>query len=179
MVEKGLASADSVNDTDQVAPFAFIRFSRGGKTRALYELAKSLRHASPDVAVVYVSFNDYSGVRDWERENPVCALCCRIAFAALFSAESAAEPNKDLYDRFANTSVTADDVRNWLGDKPCLLLIDEVNVGNEKGICTRIGRVSQDKLFDHEWSFFRFFVPPVATAGYGAGSLHGSCWRGC
>ncbi len=167
VVEKGLASADSVDDTDRVAPLALIRCSRGGKTRALYELAKSLRHASPDVAVVYVSFNDYSGVRDWERENPVCALCCRIAFAALFSAESAAEPNKGLYDRFANTSVTADVVRNWLSDKPCLLLIDELNVLEmRKEKARELAEFLKANFLITTGRFFVFsshFLPPPGT----------------
>jgi hypothetical protein len=127
LVLKGLASGDSGGA--RVAPLAFIRCSRGGKTRALEEVAKSLRTAAPNVAVLFVSFsfNDCSGARAWEHADPVRALCCRIAFAALFTDDDAA-PTAAQYAQFADAWVTANDVESWLGDRPCLLLIDELNV---------------------------------------------------
>ncbi len=70
-------------------------------------------------------------------------VCC-----AIFCRERSGT-KQDLYDRFANTSVAADVVRNWLGDKPCLLLIDEVNA-----LEMRTGRF---------FVFSSHFLPPPGT----------------
>jgi hypothetical protein len=78
------------------------------------------------VAVVVISFNDYSVIRDWEHADSVAAVCRRIAFAAL----NIAVPNTLDYDAFAETHVSESDILRWLGKSPCLLLIDELNLLN-------------------------------------------------
>ena len=110
--------------TSRVSPMALVRCSRGGKTRALEELAHSLRKERPGLVVIFVSFNNYSRIRDWEYADPVAALCRRIAFAAL----SIEHPSDKDYDPFALTSVTMDHIVTWLHDLPCVLLIDELNL---------------------------------------------------
>ncbi len=85
---------------------ALVRCSRGGKTRALEEIAHSLRRKRPEISVVFVSFNDDSVIKDWEHADPVAALCRRIAFAAL----DIAVPNKHDYDAFAETDATGSDI---------------------------------------------------------------------
>jgi hypothetical protein len=111
---------------DRVQPMALVRCSRGGKTRALEEIGHCLRRKRPEVAVICVSFNDYSSIQDWEHPDPVAALCRRIAFAAL----NIKNATKHDYDRFAKTNVTGSDILNWLKDSPCVLLIDEFNLLN-------------------------------------------------
>ena len=124
----GLDQSDGIGQDekiiDRVAPLALIRCSRGGKTRTLYELAKVFHELRPGVAVIFVSFNNDTSIADWELEDPVGALCRRIAFAALDIESPASEDWK----RFANTYVTSEDVIAWLGKTPCLLLIDELNL---------------------------------------------------
>jgi hypothetical protein len=111
---------------DRVPPLALIRCSRGGKTRALLELAAAFRKQRPKVAVIFVSFNNDTSVDEWELEEPVNALWRRIAFAAL----DITSPTKQDWKKFANTSVTSEDIMQWLGQTPCLLLIDELNLLN-------------------------------------------------
>jgi hypothetical protein len=138
MVREGLRSSDG-NDRERTMPVAFMRCRGGGKTR----VAQSVRAASPEVAVVCVPFTD---VREWEHADPVHALCRRIAFAALFADAGTAEPTAGLYERFANTLVSAEDVTSWLGGRPRLLLIDNLDslVATKK--TERLGTVSQITL---------------------------------
>ena len=90
----------------------------------LLELNKTMRALNPDVAVVYISFNNFSSLEAWELRDPVAALCRRIAFSAL--RERVATPGG--FDAFRNTAVMEDDIIRWLGDTACVLLIDELNV---------------------------------------------------
>jgi hypothetical protein len=109
---------------DRVRPTAFIRCSRGGKTRALKELNKELLAKLDSTAVVYISFNDFAALHEWELRDPVGAICRRIAFAALKQRDDTAAG----FDRFRETRVTESDIGEWLGKTPCVLLIDELNV---------------------------------------------------
>ncbi len=109
---------------DRVEPSAFIRCSRGGKTRVLKELNKLFKERLPHVAVVYVSFNNFSSLEPWEMGDPLGALCRRIAFSAL--KERDATPSG--FDNFRHMDVSENDISSWLGATPCLLLIDELNV---------------------------------------------------
>jgi len=99
-------------------PMALVRCSRGGKTRALYELSSALKKKLPGAAIIYITLNDYSNLKSWEQSDPISAICRRIAFAArkLTSSE---------FD--ANVSISKDVILQWLGKTPCVLLIDELN----------------------------------------------------
>ncbi len=108
----------------RVHPTAFIRCSRGGKTRVLLELNKLLREQLPNVAVVYVSFNNFSSLEPWELRDPLGALCRRIAFSALKQRDATAAG----FRKFRRTCVSEKDIEDWLGGTPCILLIDELNV---------------------------------------------------
>jgi hypothetical protein len=108
----------------RVPPLAVIRCSRGGKTRAMLELAASFKEKRKEVAVIFVSCGDETSVDEWELDDPVNALLRRIAFAAL-DIESR---TREDWKRFSNTWVTSENVMAWLGKTPCLLLIDELNL---------------------------------------------------
>jgi hypothetical protein len=103
----------------RVPPMAFVRCSRGGKTRAMKEMASILRDRTK-ACVLFVSFNEFSSIASWEQRDPVGALCRRIAFAA--------RKDRSLeYKTFAKAEVTGDQIIEWLGDTPRILVIDELN----------------------------------------------------
>ncbi len=121
-LQAGMNSQET--NLSRVQPLALIRCSRGGKTRVLLELNKMLRERLPDIAVIYVSFNDFSSLEAWEIRDPVSALCRRIAFTALRERTITREGFKV----FNHTLVQENDIIQWLGNTPCLLLIDELNL---------------------------------------------------
>jgi hypothetical protein len=65
----------------RVSPMGLIRCSRGGKSRALLEIGTMLKKKLPDTAVIFVSFNDQSSIKEHEQHDPLHALCVRIAYA--------------------------------------------------------------------------------------------------
>ena len=118
-----------VDQNSRIPPLAISRCSRGGKTRALHEIALAVQRrtkntVNPDfpVNVLFVSFNgNISPVK--EEETPLSALTRRIAFA-LSDVEKVAEN----FDKmFRPLEVTEEQVCEWLKDRNWLLLIDELN----------------------------------------------------
>ena len=129
---------DTENDGDEtlyrVAPMAVVRCSRGGKTRALYEIANKMHGYNQlchqNIASLYISFNDYSSLRPWEQEDPLQALLRRIVFMA--SHNGGKKRNNGTFDDFVNKKQYIDprDFLEWLGDSqstPCVLIVDELN----------------------------------------------------
>ncbi len=114
------------NSEERVRPMALVRCSRGGKTRTLYEIASSFKRDQKEVAVIFVTFNDFSPVQAWEQADPRAALCRRIAFAAMKGRDF--ENSLDQYKDFASAQVTPDEITTWLNGTSCLLLIDELNL---------------------------------------------------
>lgn len=135
-------SGETKHDGDQtlerVAPMAVVCCSRGGKTRALYEIANMIRGYKLDgqanIAVLYVSFNDYSSLQPWEQENPLQALLRRIVFMA--SHNDGKKRNTGTFDDFSNKKEHIDEEHflKWLEDAdstPCVLIVDELNNINQ------------------------------------------------
>jgi len=83
-----------------------------------------------DTSVIFVSFNGFSDIQRWEQENPLGALCRRIAFAAR------RERNATFKKDFANAHVKPEQIIKWLGKNPRVLLIDELN------LCTALSEKS-------------------------------------
>jgi hypothetical protein len=81
MVQKYCDNKDTYRQ--RVPPLGLIRCSRGGKTRALIEIAKRIKETTTDTACIFVSFNHNSRIKDYEKKDLVTALCKRIAFASL------------------------------------------------------------------------------------------------
>ena len=104
----------------RVLPTAFVRCSRGGKTRALIEIAQRLK-SSAQTAVFFVSFNDFSCIEEWEQADPLAALCRRVAFAARRERHAR-------YKDFAKADVKPHQIIEWMGSNPRVLLIDELNL---------------------------------------------------
>jgi hypothetical protein len=124
-----VASEFGLSDSDDYRkqPIAFVRFSRGGKTRALKETSKALRKVLPlDTAIIFVTFNGNTSLVDWEQLDPVGALCCRIAFAARKAVDE--RPEAEQWAAFRDAFVvTRAAIEHWLGRSPCVLLMDELN----------------------------------------------------
>ena len=136
-VIRELQTTDGEGGKDhRVAPMALVRCSRGGKTRALNEIA-NLKFSYNDraVIVIFVSFNDFSDLDDDDQDNPLQALLQRIAFAALQS-RYLENKGKTMHEQFRDFrrckySFSSDEIMLWLGDHPALLLVDELNNLNE------------------------------------------------
>jgi hypothetical protein len=113
------------SENPRVSPVALVRCSRGGKTRALHELASALSRKNDAGAIIYVSFNGQTNLLPWEKlEPPLEALCRRILFTALVG-----DNHVKVFGSFAeNTTIRANDVVEWLGEEKCTLIIDELNL---------------------------------------------------
>ena len=125
----GKSDDDEVNDVgeegfNRTPPMALVRCSRGGKTRALTEIAKRLRgEVTP--CVIFVTFNEWSPIKEEEQDNPLLALCRRIAFVA----SKDFQPKSESWDGFyhGNFNVVPKDIETWLGTKSAVLIVDELN----------------------------------------------------
>eukprot|EP00934_Nitzschia_sp_Nitz4_P006967 Nitzschia sp. Nitz4//scaffold155_size52807//46639//49418//NITZ4_006803-RA/size52807-processed-gene-0.10-mRNA-1//1//CDS//3329537390//6957//frame0 len=125
------ATKDDVGD--RCEPVAFIRCSRGGKSRTLKEIQYKLHgqtFGNTVMNAILVSFNDFSSVEDLDRRDPLRALCRRIAFAAMAEVSKDNKKDSATFDEKARfLDVNPDQIVTWLGDDtPCVLLIDELNV---------------------------------------------------
>jgi hypothetical protein len=118
-----LSEQDST--AERVPPMALVRCSRGGKTRALCEIAHALKAKQPELCVIYVTLNDFSELTDCEQNDPITALCRRIAFAARRDFDWKESLNQ--FATWMETTVSPNVIERWLGDSPCVLLIDELN----------------------------------------------------
>jgi hypothetical protein len=110
---------------ERVPPMALVRCSRGGKTRALEELARMLK--AQNIPVVMISLNDYSSLKEWEKADSVGAVCRRIAFAASHDRDFGLSLEQYIHFSKQNWNFTAHQVEEWLGNDPCVFLIDELN----------------------------------------------------
>jgi len=114
-------------DTDErrTQPLCVTRCSRGGKTRALKELAHRLHEAS--IPVIFVSFNNYSNLNEvsYEQDDPLQALLIRIAFVATHAVADRTETKFTVFR--VKYHVSVENILAWLGEAPCVLIIDEMN----------------------------------------------------
>ncbi len=84
----------------------------GRHGRCTSSLAGALKKKLPGCAVIYVSFNDYSNLAVWEKDNPLAALCRRIAFAAVVDREQGHVHEQ--YAAFSKMDVSEKDIEDWL-----------------------------------------------------------------
>jgi hypothetical protein len=124
-----VAQLQQQDDEQRKPPMAFVCCSRGGKTRSLKELGRAVHAHRADVTILYVTFNDFSSLQPWEQSNPVEALLRRIAFASLRGRDYSR--SREQYAPFRTAHVAEDQMLAWLGQAPCLLLIDELNLVTE------------------------------------------------
>lgn len=128
-VQRKLSLADfETSKSHRVEPLAVSRCSRGGKTRALYEIGNlEYKYNDEAVPVIFVSFNDYSTLNECDQEDPLQALILRIVFAAHRGTTYNCSTGTQ-FKKFRETfDVTENDVMCWLGDAPALLIVDELN----------------------------------------------------
>ena len=108
----------------RIPPMALVRCSRGGKTRALYEIAHTL--TTSNIAALYISFNDFSEVTESDKKDPVGAVCKRIALAALSNRDFTRSSIQ--FGSLKGKYVSEQQIVDWLGEQGCVLLIDELNI---------------------------------------------------
>ncbi|CAB9524871.1 hypothetical protein SEMRO_1597_G284900.1 [Seminavis robusta] len=124
-IEVQMALTDKLR---RVAPLAISRCSRGGKTRALYEIADmNFVYKQRPFKVIFATFSDFSEIEPHEYEDPVQALLIRIAFVALKDRPDEPEPDDFLDFCKRREYVPEADIEKWLGDTPALLILDELN----------------------------------------------------
>lgn len=173
-ISRQLAEADFTEKKAQrVPPMALVRCSRGGKTRALYEIANlKLEHNGNPVSIIYVSFNDFSPLEVWEQKDPLRALCTRIAFAALKTRHyDGSLPAQFTSFQNKHYSITNEDILSWLGDVPALLLVDELNNLSELAVKNSYGarefaRFIKDTFLAQEGRYFVFTSHVLTTLGF-------------
>jgi hypothetical protein len=131
-IEAQLESSDDPTGSERIPPMAVVLCSRGGKTRALYEIANKMHERRPSrrdpVAVIYVSFNDFSSLLPEEQHDPLQALCQRIAFTARMDPPRDMD-KADAFDQFRskNYDIKPEQIHEWLGNSRAILLVDELN----------------------------------------------------
>eukprot|EP01097_Dermamoeba_algensis_P006812 TRINITY_DN4249_c0_g1_i1.p1 TRINITY_DN4249_c0_g1~~TRINITY_DN4249_c0_g1_i1.p1 ORF type:complete len:551 (+),score=103.76 TRINITY_DN4249_c0_g1_i1:313-1965(+) len=126
---------------------ALVRCNRGGKTRSLKEICYGLKDL-PDIkndktAIIFISMNHDTSLLDWEREKPIEAVCRRIAHAV---------SRNQIWNEFANIIVTAEQILEWLGNHPCILVIDELNqlqetIDNQTAAFLKNNFLTKDKRY--------------------------------
>jgi hypothetical protein len=133
IIVERLARNELENKGVRLSPMGLVRFTRGGKSRALREIARYLKKENKDMGVISISMNDDTPLSDEEQNDPLTALCLRIAFAA----------RKDIslqFDAFRKTYyVTKDVIEDWLitSNEPIVLLVDELNLLEGLGAATQ------------------------------------------
>jgi len=149
-------------DVLRVRPTAFIRCSRGGKTRALKEMARRLK-SSLHASVIFVSFHDFTPIDEWEATDHIAALCRRIAFAARRNR------SETYFANFSNADVKPQHIVEWLGNNPRILLIDELNVLEyypvESKISSRFAFYLKKNFLMQKNQYFVFSSHYVSAAG--------------
>ena len=158
---------------DRIPPMALVRCSRGGKTRALYEIANRMRGYNSvihsEVACLYVSFNDNTSLRHWEQECPLQALLRRIAFHAL-PPEATAISTGTRFSNFSQDRPIWEEklFLKWLGDTPCLLLLDDLNnweklTETNSAEASKFGDFIKSNFISRENRYFVFSSHTLAT----------------
>jgi hypothetical protein len=86
-----------------------------------------LREHHPDFVVINIMFCGCSSVDFKEEADPVGALCRRICF--WFHKDRAKPEEFELqYSKIKQHKVNSDAILKYVGDQPCILLIDQLNI---------------------------------------------------
>jgi hypothetical protein len=98
-IQAQLESADA--PLTEVPPMDAVRCSQGGKTWALYEIAHRIHATShppgaEPVAVIFVTFNNFSSLQLHEQDDPVNALCQMYCLHGTQSPHAAQRYNEQI-----------------------------------------------------------------------------------
>jgi hypothetical protein len=154
----------------RATPMIFASFSRGGKTRCMEEVARHVQEIDDDVAVIYVTFNDWSYLDEDEQGDPLQALCQRIAFVA--SQERTGDEHLAVaYKAFRkqNYFVDPDDIEKWIAEHRVILMVDELNLLKELDKsrsfeARRFAKFIKTNFMDQSERYFLFSSHKVSTA---------------
>ena len=122
LIEKHFPEADDDLGAYRKPPMFVGRCSRGGKSRALAEVCAMFKQRHPDCAVILISLNDTTTLQAWEHDDPVGAICRRIAFSAY--KHRSTTTFRTFFEKY---SVSEQLILKWLGAAGCMVGIDELN----------------------------------------------------
>ncbi|KAI3656268.1 hypothetical protein MP638_002009 [Amoeboaphelidium occidentale] len=145
-------------DTYCIPPMAFVRCSRGGKTRALLETASMLKAQSPGLAVIYVSFNNLTDLIRSETDG-LAALRRRIAYYSLKEAPK----NNDAFGDYRRMDFLESNLLNWLGNSKCVLFVDELNLLGDR-LNSELADFIKSRFLARKGRYFVFSSHKATTA---------------
>ena len=122
LIEEHFPEADDDLGAYRKPPMFVGRCSRGGKSRALAEVCAMFKQRHPDCAVILISLNDTTTLQAWEHDDPVGAICRRIAFSAY--KHRSTTTFRTFFEKY---SVSEQLILKWLGAAGCMVGIDELN----------------------------------------------------
>ena len=150
----------------RVPPMALVRCSRGGKTRALTEVAKQIVDKQIADCVIFVTLNDWSSISPAEQSDPLAALCRRIAF----TVSKDVRPCGPEFQKFLSRDfvIEPDSIIEWLDDTSAVLLVDELNNLSELAIedsdaATTFGNFVKTHFLDKKDRYFVFSTHVLDT----------------
>mmetsp|Transcript_24747 Transcript_24747/g.71426 ORF Transcript_24747/g.71426 Transcript_24747/m.71426 type:complete len:734 (-) Transcript_24747:1101-3302(-) len=119
----------------RVPPMVVTRFSRGGKTRLMKQIALGLQ--KKDIPALFVTFNEGTKPTDFElsARSPLQSIALRIAWATATPealdkvAQALGKPAAQVTfsDWVENVSVSRRTIQEWLGSHSLVLFADELN----------------------------------------------------
>ena len=158
--EQGNRVVELMDEDTTVSPIAFVRFSRGGKTRALKEVGRWLKNRG--IPCLYISFMGETTYIS-EETDPTKALTRRIARALCPPQSLGAGEYPDF---------TPEEVLAHLGRMRCVLLVDELNrlfvpapEGNERTMFQIAGQFLRANFLDRKGRALVFTTHTASTTG--------------
>jgi hypothetical protein len=153
MMRAGMRQADVQS---RVRPLVVVRYSRGGKTRLLQEAEIDLWKLG--IPVIRISFNDATPYSKAESDDLLRSLLSRIAYAAMRNPPQW-QPGR------LPVLVSQDTIVQWLGDSPCVLLIDELNKMLNADNAESVAFFLRDNFLSRPGRYFVFTTHIKGTAG--------------
>jgi hypothetical protein len=160
LIMEGFDKRDAPNE--KVAPLGLVRFSQGGKSRGLFETKQFLRVNHKAVTVIYVTFNDVSPLDENEQTDPVEALCRRICFW-FHKDRTDVDGFRSLYRKMRGYKVNSNAVLEFIGKRPCILLIDELNQFEGTKVSKELAVFLKQHFIAEKGRFFVFTSHVVST----------------
>jgi hypothetical protein len=173
IIDDGLQEGDENHLKRTIQPMAFVRYSRGGKTRALREIANmelTCGQEEEPVKAIFVTFNEYSDLDKDDQDDPLRALLLRISFEGLKTRHDDGANNRAKFAEFRkrNFSFSPSDIMEWLGDTPALLVVGELNNLDELAVpgstkAAEFARFVKDYFLSPYGRYFIFSTHVLST----------------
>jgi hypothetical protein len=173
-VVTNLDSADDVLVV-RVPPMVLASFSRSGKTRCMKEVGCEANGMDATIRVIFVSFNDWSPISDEDHNDPLQALCLRIAFVC--STERRKDEDKRVaYDDFCAKKyfIKPKELLSWAKGCRLLLIVDELNLLRFENGGTEFANFIRNNFLAPKGRYFMFSSHKITTASKFQNLIDGS-----